>query len=131
MTRRHRWLRAAVLLTLIALALLAGCTEQMDSERTVWVAPISGERWHATPDCWGLAHARQVRRMTLAEAERRGFTPCKLCGEQLDAAGVTEREMTREVHGRCLHRARVYRMRCAHNASCWLTMTAGSVRSWV
>jgi len=49
------------------------------AERTVYIAPYSGRRWHTTPNCWGLSRARSVKPVSLSEARRRGLTPCKIC----------------------------------------------------
>jgi len=49
------------------------------AERTVYIAPYSGRRWHTTRNCWGLSRARSVKPVSLSEARRRGLTPCKIC----------------------------------------------------
>jgi len=46
---------------------------------TVYIAPYSGKRYHATQSCRGLSNARSVEAISLAEAERRGLPPCKIC----------------------------------------------------
>lgn len=46
-----------------------------DSGAMVWI-PKSGSKYHSDPDCSGMNDPTQV---TQAEAERRGYEPCKRC----------------------------------------------------
>lgn len=46
---------------------------------TVYIAGQSGKRYHATRTCRGLTNARSIQAIPLAEAKRRGLTPCKIC----------------------------------------------------
>lgn len=42
---------------------------------TVWI-PQSGSKYHSTPSCSGMKNPKKV---TLSEAQRKGYTPCKRC----------------------------------------------------
>lgn len=49
------------------------------ASETVFIAPYSGKRYHATESCRGLSNARSVEAVSLSEAQGRGLTPCKIC----------------------------------------------------
>jgi len=49
--------------------------EQAQAHSTVWI-PKSGKRYHYVKDCSGMKNPTQV---SIKEAIRRGYTPCKDC----------------------------------------------------
>ena len=46
----------------------------------VYYAPLSGEKYHSSPGCRGLANARNVSSCTPQQARAAGLTPCRICG---------------------------------------------------
>lgn len=79
-----KFLYVAVTLVMLMLPSLGGHaigTECDVRERTVYICDSSSaERYHKTKDCRGLRNCRHgIKEITLAEAERLGRTPCKIC----------------------------------------------------
>ncbi len=58
---------------------LYGAYDEIDAGGEIVVAPYSGQRFHASEDCWGLENARDTERVTRLEAVNMGKTPCKIC----------------------------------------------------
>lgn len=50
-------------------------------ETTVFIASLSGEKYHAREDCPGLRSAQKIEPLPLDKAEREGYTPCTRCCE--------------------------------------------------
>lgn len=46
------------------------------ADNIVYVAPLSGEKYHLDPNCRGLRNAESVAELTLSEAEADGYTLC-------------------------------------------------------
>ena len=53
-----------------------------EGEPTLWRAPASGTRWHTRYNCHGLREARQIIKVSAAEAAAHGLTPCRLSGHR-------------------------------------------------
>ncbi len=51
-------------------------SEPDEVEETVWIPTNGGKKYHSYPSCSGMKSPKEV---TLKEATRRGFTPCKRC----------------------------------------------------
>lgn len=56
--------------------LIAAC--RPTPTQTVYIAPFSGTRYHATRDCNGLSNGRNITPVPLAQAQAEGKTPCNL-----------------------------------------------------
>lgn len=48
---------------------------QTETERMVWIV-TTGEKYHKRASCSNMKYPRQV---TISEAERKGYEPCKKC----------------------------------------------------
>lgn len=62
-------------------------TESRPSDRLVWVAPHSGRKYHCE-GCYHLECVANAKTMTIDEARRAGFEPCKACMPNAKQTGV-------------------------------------------
>lgn len=54
---------------------------------TVYIASLSGEKYHARRDCPSLHSAQKIETLPLAEAEQKGYAPCtRCCGDFLPSS---------------------------------------------
>ena len=54
---------------------------------TVYIASLSGEKYHARRDCPSLHSAQKIETLPLDEAKRKGYTPCaRCCGDSLPSS---------------------------------------------
>lgn len=45
----------------------------------VFVAPLSGKKYHKTQDCRGLKKNKKVEKISIKDAHSQGYEPCKIC----------------------------------------------------
>lgn len=78
---RHTWFRwLSVVCLLLLIASLVSCDKGTKWDGgAVYIAPLSGKRYHSSPDCRGLSNARSVDAVDQDDAIARGLTPCRIC----------------------------------------------------
>lgn len=71
------------LLLLAVMAMAFTSADMPTQEQTTYVYVCTGPsatRYHRTPDCSGLNRcSREIKKITLTEAEKKGRTACKKC----------------------------------------------------
>lgn len=76
-------MKKLLLLAVMAMAFTSADMPQPTQEQTTYVYVCTGPsatRYHRTPDCSGLNRcSREIKKITLAEAEKKGRTACKKC----------------------------------------------------
>lgn len=75
-------MRNRLMLVLLLCALLLSLPAAA-SEDTVYIATLSGTKFHVDRDCWGLQTALIIRDVDMDQAYAHGYTPCKVCAEYL------------------------------------------------
>ncbi len=75
---KRRWVAVVCLLLLLVSLLSCDKGSEWDGG-SVYVAPLSGKRYHATDGCRGLSNAREVEAVDEETARARGLTPCRIC----------------------------------------------------
>ena len=76
-------MKKLLLLAVMAMAFTSADMPQPTQEQTTYVYVCTGpssKRYHRTPNCSGLNRcSREIKKITLQEAEKKGRTACKKC----------------------------------------------------
>lgn len=85
---RKKWLKICAILSVSFLLIFSGAAlstsiEQSQARTTskvkyVYIAPVSGKKYHIRKSCRGLSRAKYIKRVKLSYAKKH-YRKCKIC----------------------------------------------------